>query len=191
MNVMQLFAIGSVVAIYIARLMELATDRGIIAGKIRENVTLRLFMMVGTLMLLGSVAEMLLREITPGWGTIAAGWLVAICSFALRRRAIAALGKFWSLHVEIRENHEFVRSGPFRWVRHPAYLSMILEIISVGVLTNAFTALAVCLALFFPVLIARVNIEERELIGKFGSAYEEYRQTTPALLPCPWKSRNL
>jgi protein-S-isoprenylcysteine O-methyltransferase Ste14 len=183
MNTMQLFAIGSVLAIYVARLMELATNRGVIAGKIRENITLRLFMMVGTLMLFGSIAEMLLRRITPGWGTIAAGLIVAIGSFALRRRAIAALGKFWSLHVEIRENHEFVRSGPFRWVRHPAYLSMIMELLSLGLILNAWYMLLLIPFGFLPVLIARIRIEEGALIEKFGENYREYRKTTPALIP--------
>lgn len=38
---------------------------------------------------------------------------MAVASFALRRAAIRALGRFWSLHVEMREGHEFVTTGPF------------------------------------------------------------------------------
>ena len=62
---------------------------------------------------------------------------MAVFSFWLRARAIAALGRFWSLHVEIRENHEFVKTGPFRWMRHPVYFSMILELASICLILHA------------------------------------------------------
>ena len=63
--------------------------------------------------------------------------------FRLRWAAIAALGKFWSLHVEMRENHEFVQSGPFRFMRHPTYFSMILETAALGLICSAWWMLAV------------------------------------------------
>src|SRR5205814_507751 len=105
-------------------------------------------------------------------------------SFWLRRRAIAALGRFWSLHVEIRENHEFVQTGPFRWMRHPAYLSMILELVSLCLVLNAPASMLIILFLFAPLLIVRIRIEEAALVQKFGNAYSEYQKTTAALFPC-------
>jgi len=47
----------SAIAIYAARVAELRTKRQTIAGAIRENLTLRLFIMIGTAMLLGSLVE--------------------------------------------------------------------------------------------------------------------------------------
>ena len=176
----------SVVAIYIARLIELGTKRELIAGQIRENLTLRLFLLAGTVIFAGAIAEYL--GLRPGlrWGPFSAGWVCAVASFAIRRQAIAALGKFWSLHVEIRDNHEFVQSGPFRWVRHPAYFSMILELLALALICNAFFTLLLIPLLFVPVLILRIRIEEVALVEKFGDAYRTFQRTKPALIPWKW-----
>jgi methyltransferase len=173
----------SAVLIYLARIIELRTKRQTIAGAIRENLTLRLFILIGTGMLLGSLAEYLLLRKTISWPYFAAGWAAGLFSFYLRRRAIAALGRFWSLHVEIRETHELVREGPFRWVRHPAYLSMILEILSIGLLLQSWHVTVIAFAAFIPTLLARIRIEERALIEKFGDAYQQYRRQVPAIFP--------
>jgi len=178
--------LASVLAIYGGRLIELAAKRQTVPGKVRETVTLRLFMLVGTLMAVGSIGEFLLLGKRLQWGTFAAGAVLAVASFWIRRRAIASLGRFWSLHVEIRENHQFVRSGPFQWVRHPTYFSMILELLALGLVTNAWFALLVVFLLFPPILAYRVKLEESALTEKFGDAYRDYQRTTPALIPYKW-----
>lgn len=173
----------SVAVLYAARLKELGTRRSLVPGPVRERMTFRLFMLAGIVAAVGGTVEYLLLRHAPDWWTVAGGWAVALASFAIRRRAIAALGKFWSLHVEIRDTHQFVRSGPFRWVRHPAYFSMILEILAAGLILRAWFSLAAACVIFLPALAARVRLEERALIEKFGAAYEEYRRTVPAFFP--------
>jgi len=172
----------SAVLIYWARIAELKKRREVERGTVRENLTLRLFVAVGSLMLVGSIGEQLwLRKpFSPVW--FAAGWLAAVISFVLRRRAIQELGKMWSLHVEIRERHQLVRTGPYRWVRHPAYSSMILELAALGLLLHSsYTSLLVAV-LFVPTLVARIRLEERALCEKIPG-YSEYRRATPALVP--------
>jgi protein-S-isoprenylcysteine O-methyltransferase Ste14 len=175
--------VASVIAIYGARMAELRTKRDTVPGSVRETLTLRLFMLAGALMLVGSNLEFFLRGLTLKWWTFAAGWLCSLASFAIRRRAIAALGKFWSLHVEIRENHQFVQAGPFRWVRHPTYFSMILELLGLGLIMNAVYSLLAAAICFVPTLALRLKLEETALVDKFGDAYREYQRTTPALFP--------
>ena len=178
--------VASVILIVAVRLMEMGTNRQVIRGEIRENLTLRLFLLVGTAIALCSILEYTFLRGFLSWPALVVGWICALASFAIRRRAIAALGKFWSLHVEIRAEHEFVRSGPFRFVRHPAYFSMILELLALTIICRAwFTMLAIPL-FFIPVLVRRIRLEEGALIAKFGAPYEEYRRTTPALFPRPW-----
>lgn len=173
----------SAVCIYLARILELRTNRQTVAGTIRENLTLRLFISIGTVMLVGSLAEYLLLRRTVSWPFFASGWAVALFSFYLRRRAIAALGRFWSLHVEIRDTHELVREGPFRWIRHPAYFSMVLEILSLALILRSWWTTLFVFAAFLPTLFARIRIEEKALIEKFGDAYRQYRRQVPAILP--------
>ena len=121
--------------VYLVRIMEVKRKRDTVAGKVQENLTFQLFLIIGTLMTFGSVAEyVILRKGNFSWIALIAGLICAIVSFKLRWAAIAALGKFWSLHVEMRENHEFVQSGPFRYLRHPTYFSMILELVAFGLI---------------------------------------------------------
>jgi protein-S-isoprenylcysteine O-methyltransferase Ste14 len=164
-------------------MVELRTRRQIIAGTIREKVTLRLFVSLGTAMLIGSMAEYWFFQKSFLWPFFVSGWAVALYSFYLRRQAIAALGPFWSLYVEIRENHQLVREGPFRWVRHPAYASMVLEMLALTLLLRAWCTAAIVSAIFLPTLYVRIWIEEKALIEKFGDAYRLYCRQVPAIFP--------
>jgi protein-S-isoprenylcysteine O-methyltransferase Ste14 len=60
---------------------------------------------------------------------------------------------------------------------------MILEILSVALLLRSWWTALVVYAAFLPTLIARIRIEERALIEKFGESYIEFKRTTPALIP--------
>lgn len=176
-------------AVYLVRMREILTRRDTIAGPVRENWTLRLFFLVGTAMTLGSLAEYLMADRPISWMAVVTGVVCAIVSFRLRWRAISALGRFWSLHVEIRENHEFVQSGPFRFMRHPTYFSMILELLSFGLIFNAWWMLLLIPVAFVPVLIMRLRLEEPALVEKFGDAYRDYQRRVPMLLPYKWPRR--
>ncbi len=181
-----LVPIASVLIIYLARMVELRTKRNTIPGRILENLTLRLFLLSGTMMLVYSIAEFRLRHLKLIWITFIAGWICALLSFVIRRKAIAALGKFWSLHIEIRENHQLVRSGPFRWLRHPTYFSMVLELLSISLIMNAYISLFLTSLLFLPALMMRIKLEEGALVEKLGSAYQFYQSQTPAIFPYKW-----
>lgn len=176
----------SAVGIYVARIVELGTKRDVVRGPVKESLTLRLFILIGTAMFGCCVAEYFFLHRSLYWPTFLAGWMLAIISFGIRRRAIAALGRFWSLHVEIREHHEFVQTGPFRWMRHPTYLTMVLELVSGALILNVVYSYAIVFFFFLPTLWLRIRLEENALIEKFGDAYRTYQHTTPALFPYKW-----
>jgi len=171
------------VLIYAARMIELATKRRTVPGERQESLTLKLFILCGVIMAAGGIGEYYLRDLQFWWPTFFGGLAISIAAFAIRWSAIRALGRFWSLHVEMREGHEFIRSGPFERVRHPAYLSMILEHVGIAVLLGSWIAFSITMLVFVPTLRARLMREEAALIRKFGPAYEEYRAATPAILP--------
>lgn len=172
-----------VVIIYVARMIEIWTKRDLIPGEIKESNTLKLFKLVGLFAVASGITEFLVFKKLPVWGLVGIGILFSVSSFYIRNKAIKALGKFWSLHVEIRENHQFVKSGPFQIVRHPAYTSMIMEILAVGLVLAAPISTVLALLFFIPVLNKRIKVEERELVSKFGEDYSNYIKTTPALIP--------
>lgn len=134
-------------------------------------------------MMAGGIVEHLHKQQRVAVWIFALGWFCAISSFLIRWQAIKALGRFWSLHIEIRDNHEMVTFGPFRWVRHPTYFSMILELLSVGLILAAFWTILLIGLLFVPALYFRIKWEEKALVEKFGDSYRGYQKSTPALFP--------
>ena len=176
----------SVLFLFLLRIKELRTKRPSQPGTVREKLTLRLFLLTGILMITGSLTEFLWRGGNLRWTAFIAGWSLALLSFVLRRWAITTLGRYWSLHVEIRQNHRLIKAGPFRWLRHPTYLSMALELFAGGLILNAVYTSAVIFPLFVAILIYRLRLEETALVEKFGDAYRTYQRETPALFPYKW-----
>ena len=177
-----MFSIIITLIIYAARMLELKTARDTSPGEVRENMTLKLFIATGTFMLLGSIIENVIVHPQFNPMLTIVGVLFAVGSFGLRWEAIEALGKMWSLHVEIRDDHNFVTSGPFRYMRHPAYFSMIMELTAFGcLLQSAYTSLLTAIV-FIPVLFVRIMIEEKALAEKLPG-YDQYQRTVPMLFP--------
>jgi protein-S-isoprenylcysteine O-methyltransferase Ste14 len=173
----------AVSAVFAERMREVFTKRQTVPGKTAEKLTFNLFMLCGLAIVVGGITEYVLRVRSLWWPTFIPGVIISVASFAVRRSAIRALGKFWSLHVEMREGHEFVRSGPFAYARHPVYFSMVLELLGIALILNAWIALAAVCLIFIPTMIARVRLEERALVTQFGEAYCEYMRSTPAIVP--------
>jgi len=182
-DLLKYLPIAIVLLVYAARMKEVATKRDVIQGPVQEKLTFRLFMISGLIVLVGGIAEYIWRGLVPNWWLVGVGVVLAVASFAIRRAAIAALGKFWSLHVEMRDNHEFVTSGPFKYVRHPTYFSMILELASGVLICGAWFAGFIGLLFFIPGMRLRLKLEEKALEDKFGSSYLEYSKKVPAIIP--------
>ena len=64
---------------------------------------------------------------------------------------------------------------------------MILELLSAGLILNAWFSMLIIPFLFLPVLAWRLRLEEAALVEKFGDAYRAYQKTTPALFPTQWR----
>ena len=76
-------------------------------------------------------------------------------------------------------------NGVYRWVRHPLMVTTLLFLWAQPTMLPELLLLNGGLTLY--ILIA-IHLEERELVRKFGQAYEDYRRRVPALVP--WKLGN-
>ncbi len=116
---------------------------------------------------------LMLRWSGVGLGVIAA--LLLIWTFR-------ALGPNLTDTVVTRKTHTLVTTGPYRWVRHPFYLSVLLSAISFSlVAANWFIFICGCLAVLLQLLRSRK--EEENLIARFGDNYRKYQAQTGRLLP--------
>jgi len=94
-----------------------------------------------------------------------------------------SLGKFFTYKIQIAENQELVRKGPYKHVRHPMYSAFILLHISVFLITyNWFIAITWSFGLLV-VLIFRIRKEEQLILEKFGEIYSAYMKETRRFLP--------
>ena len=78
---------------------------------------------------------------------------------------------------------KLVREGPYRWIRHPLYLCMIITIIGLAIGMRSRWGLIVVFIMFIPFTILRAKLEEAALLDKFGKEWEEYIEQTNFILP--------
>ncbi len=93
-----------------------------------------------------------------------------------------SLGRNVTTTVVIRENHELVTDGPYRFVRHPLYTLGLLLYGSLALLSGSWFLGAILVAAF-GVLLLRLPKEEAMLVERFGDRYRDYMQSTPRFLP--------
>jgi protein-S-isoprenylcysteine O-methyltransferase Ste14 len=92
------------------------------------------------------------------------------------------LGRNWSGIVTLKEGHELVRSGPYRFVRHPIYTGLLAAFIGSAIARGEWRGIVAC-ALTFAALWRKLTLEERWLSEAFGDDYARYRAEVAALIP--------
>ncbi|HOT76314.1 MAG TPA: isoprenylcysteine carboxylmethyltransferase family protein [Candidatus Wallbacteria bacterium] len=92
--------------------------------------------------------------------------------------AIKALGSFYSVDIRIADAHRLVKTGPYRYFRHPIYLIGLIESFVYPLAPGAFLTAAVSAAVSFPLILFRRAEEEKALLEKFGAEYEIYKKST-------------
>ena len=97
--------------------------------------------------------------------------------------ALRVLGKQWSLQARVLEDHKLIREGPYRFVRHPIYTGMLGMIIVGGLAWSHWLGFVIALVLFGIGTAVRVRSEEKLLREQFGTAFDDYRRSVPAVLP--------
>jgi protein-S-isoprenylcysteine O-methyltransferase Ste14 len=112
-----------------------------------------------------------------------AGFAIALVGMAVRFWAIVALGRFFRGVVTVQSDHEVVRRGPYRVIRHPSYLGALLGVLGFGLTSGSVAAALVMTAVLGLAFAYRIAVEERALRAGLGTAYEEYVATTGRLLP--------
>ncbi|HEU0275201.1 MAG TPA: isoprenylcysteine carboxylmethyltransferase family protein [Candidatus Udaeobacter sp.] len=112
-------------------------------------------------------------------------WIGAIlcgCGLALAIWARTVLGRNWSGVVTLKEDHEMVQWGPYRFVRHPIYTGLQSMFLGTAI---AFGHLAAFLgvALVFVSFWIKLNQEERLMLKQFPNDYPEYQRRVKRIIP--------
>jgi methyltransferase len=165
----QAWYVGLVALVVVARGVELAVSErnrrwsmaqgGVESGAGHYPV----MVLLHTGLLLGAVVEVLAldRPFLPwlGWPMLA----LLVASHGLRWWCISSLGRQWCTRIVVVPGRSAVTSGPYRFLRHPNYLAVVLEGIALPLVHTAWVTAAVFTVANAALLRVRVAAEEQAL----------------------------
>ena len=111
------------------------------------------------------------------------GSLLAIAGAALVLRSRVALGPAWSLVPKADQETGLVTTGPYRLVRHPIYLGLVLLAAGEALAFSSLPAFAMVLFGIIPTFAWRARAEEKLLSRIFGERYGAYQKRTKMIIP--------
>lgn len=153
----------------------------------RLHVALRL--LVGIPFML-TLAAYMVRPSILGWAKLDnpvwmqwMGVFLGIASLPLIWWVQSALGNNFSTVLHVRDEHTLVTSGPYRWVRHPMYTVLYMNLLAAFLLTENWLIGGVFLVSLTLLVASRVQREEQTMREKFGKHYQDYMEKTGRFLP--------
>ena len=104
-----------------------------------------------------------------------------ILAQALRYWAVTTLGDRWNTRIIVSPDRAPVTGGPYRFMRHPNYLAVVIEIAAVPMIGSAmFTAIIFSIGNAL-ILAVRIPAEERAMGGRYAEVLGSRRRFFPSL----------
>jgi protein-S-isoprenylcysteine O-methyltransferase Ste14 len=112
----------------------------------------------------------------------APGLLLTVAGLLFACWARSILGSNWSAVVQVKQGHELVERGPYRYVRHPIYTGLLLALAGTALLLGQWRAV-LGFVIMFASFWRKLRLEETWLGEHFGPAYSDYMRRVKALIP--------
>jgi protein-S-isoprenylcysteine O-methyltransferase Ste14 len=114
-----------------------------------------------------------------GW----AGLIVAALGVGVRLWANHILGEFYTRTLKVTEKQVIVEEGPYKLIRHPGYMGMILLWVGAGLAVGNWLALLLAAGVMFAAYAYRIRSEETMMAASYGEQYQSYQRQTRKLIP--------
>jgi protein-S-isoprenylcysteine O-methyltransferase Ste14 len=111
-----------------------------------------------------------------------AGLIIFTLGTTFRLGAVRALGPRHSVWIAVQQSHGLVKTGFYRFIRHPSYVGALLAVFGWALVFRGGAGLLLALLMVLPIL-SRISAEEDLLGGEFGEDYREYQRRTWRLVP--------
>jgi methyltransferase len=124
----------------------------------------------------------LLKRPFPG----ALGWAAlcgALLAQAIRYWCVATLGPRWNTRIIVMPGAAPVTSGPYRFLRHPNYLAVILEVACVPLIHGCWLVAIIFSAANAALIAERIRTEEETMGPSYASAFSGTPRLVPRLVP--------
>ena len=106
-----------------------------------------------------------------------------ILSLVLRVWAVVHLGESFSYDVKKPEGEILVTTGPYRIIRHPAYLAVCVLGSFPGLILGSIPGFVGMLAATSFIVVCRINAEEKILEKEYGDIFIAYKRRSHKLIP--------
>jgi methyltransferase len=133
----------------------------------------------GVLVSAAAEVAFLRRPLIPALA-LAMGLAFALAN-GLRWWTIATLAEHWNVQVMDSSRLGIVTTGPFRWIRHPNYASVLVELVALPMIHTAWLTAAWAAPSNLCVLRRRIAVEEKILLA--NPQYREMMANKPRFLP--------
>ena len=152
-------------------------------GEISNRWTYSMLSILYMVITLGSIIEnfFLIKQLNVIISSV--GFIAYVIGIIGRNKAIRTLGKYWSTHIEIRNGQRIVQDGPYKYIRHPGYLSLIIETLSIPIILNAFYSFLGVIVIYIPAVLIRAKLEDMALEKKTGKKFTAYKRVVGAFIP--------
>jgi protein-S-isoprenylcysteine O-methyltransferase Ste14 len=111
------------------------------------------------------------------------GAVLAIAALVMFRLTHKALGRYWSVSLQMREGHKLISEGVYARIRHPMYSAFWLWALAQALLLPNWIAGLSGIIGFGTLYALRVGPEEEMLLREFGDDYRHYMARTGRLWP--------
>jgi protein-S-isoprenylcysteine O-methyltransferase Ste14 len=111
------------------------------------------------------------------------GILMMVSGSLLRRYCWRTLGKYFTGDVQAQSDQPVIRSGPYRWVRHPSYTGGMMLFIGVGLALGSWVSLVLIAIATIAAYGYRVAVEERALLDTLGEPYGSFMKERKRFIP--------
>jgi methyltransferase len=169
MDPSQLLYTALLVAIALERLAELVVSRrhaawafahgGVESGRGHFPAMVALH----SALLVGCVAEVVVLHrpfiAVVGWPMV----VLVLAAQALRWWCIGTLGPHWNTRFIVVPGAPLISAGPYRWLRHPNYVAVVVEGLALPLVHSAWATAAVFTVLNAALLTVRIRAEDRAL----------------------------
>lgn len=114
------------------------------------------------------------------------GIIFIIIGVILRIYSVLTLGKAFTISVQVNSNQKIIQSGPYKYIRHPAYSGSILSLIGISLAFRSSIGVVGTLIIIASMYGYRIKIEESMLASNFKTSYLEYKKHTKRIIPFIW-----
>ncbi len=114
---------------------------------------------------------------------LVSGIILFVLGISIRWISVLALGKYFTVAIGIDNNHRLIKTGLYKWIRHPSYTGLLLYYAGLGLAMQNILSLIILMLATSSIVLWRIEKEEEMLESHFGDEWIKYSRKSQKLIP--------